>query len=262
MNKKATIIIIAILGLILQGCSKEENSEKELSNDKVISQEAYDITEIPEISTTPEMNSDGDSSQYVSNTPSPTPPPPGTLPEPEEIPKQTKYTSGEEITIKLINSGASAYEYYYNNETNEERLIIYRNTGSERYSELFVTKVSVGGIDNLCDLAETGESVNATIVKAVNISFEEGTVYAYNAIRVLEESEPYLDITSSIVNSNTIERYLIMTSGKEEDCKQVIDGSGSISVFGNTDKNVSELLQNSYDVYEIIYERFNIAIWE
>ncbi len=258
---------VSIILILITACNKD--SDKELSARENVLTETSAPTggENKSADNNPAQGENGASGKTEQSekteeppvTPTPEILPPGTLPEPDEIPK-TKRVQGDVVSAELVRSELSVYEYYYNKENSDERLVMYRSTGSQEFSEVIVIKTDFGGIDGLCDFVKSGEKLEAEIAAAANISFEEGNVYAYSAERCLEETEKSLDITEKISNANPVERYIIMTSD-EDGCQMSLGAAGSISVFGNTEPADSEPLRQAYEVYDKIYSRFGISVW-
>lgn len=107
-----------------------------------------------------------------------TPVPPGTLPEIQQIPAANQTLVGKIVPIVLARKQQAISFYYTYRENGTERLAVF--IPAEKIPMLIIFETTLGGADGLYDHIKSEKVFQAKILAVVNISYEEGNIYAYN----------------------------------------------------------------------------------
>lgn len=110
-------------------------------------------------------------------TPSAEAVPPGTLPEVWQIPQPDQSIVGQTVDIVLAKDQEMTPFYYVCTEPGAEHLYVFV---SAKIPMLIQFKTQLGGIQGLYNHIENKKVFQGKIIAMVNLSYEEGNVYAYN----------------------------------------------------------------------------------
>ncbi|MBQ8280963.1 MAG: hypothetical protein IJZ25_01000 [Lachnospiraceae bacterium] len=192
-------------------------------------------------------------------TPTKEPVPPGTLPDPESIPVLHNFSAGDEITFTKADAYFNPIEYYYNKAENEERVVLYIGSpsASGSYANMIVLDVSVGGINKLYQALKNNELISGVVIEAHTISSIEGSVYINGAVRLASDEVESLDLSVNIENDKAVERYMIKVSSLNEEVTE----EETIFAWGNNDSDSYDYIMEQFEVFDRIYERFNVVLW-
>lgn len=105
---------------------------------------------------------------------------PGALPEAAWIPAPDQSQIGQTVTIVLAQE-QTAIRFYYTAQAGEERLAVV--IPAEGLPLLMVFETERGGAEALREKMATHQSFEAKILAMVNVCYEEGNEYVYNAGR-------------------------------------------------------------------------------
>ena len=103
---------------------------------------------------------------------------PGDLPEMWRIPQPDQSRIGETVSIVLAKWHQAIPFYYSCAENGTERLVVFLS--AEKIPMLMAFETQLGGIAELCKKISTGAEFQGKILAMVNISWEEGNIYAPN----------------------------------------------------------------------------------
>lgn len=214
----------------------------------------------------------------LSRPPKHDPDTPGTLPSTQTLPSADNSDSGKKVNItlrpditifNLLDVRLSASEksvpqsvfvYFYDKTTEKELLFtveypFFMDAFCENVSTLTVYQTNFGGISGLCDGID--KSFEALQLKKYIISGEE-SMYCYNACKASEywdallSEEEIVNVSYPAENPNQIQFYF----GYIEEDSQ---GSYSVHMLGNYAPSPSKGLTHRYEVFEKIFNRFDIG---
>ena len=104
--------------------------------------------------------------------------PPGTLPEIQQIPAASQTLLGKTVPIVLARK-QQAISFYYSCQANGiERLAVF--IPAEKIPMLMILESALGGVNALYDCIQGEKVFQVKILAIVNVSYEEGNIYAYN----------------------------------------------------------------------------------
>ncbi len=103
--------------------------------------------------------------------------PPGTLPEVWQIPQPNQEQIGQTVDILLSKDQKMTPFYYLCTEPGAEHLYVFV---SAKIPMLIQFKTQLGGIQGLYHHIKNKKVFQGKIIAMVNLSYEEGNVYAYN----------------------------------------------------------------------------------
>lgn len=177
--------------------------------------------------------------------------PPGTLPEVWRIPQPEQDLVGQTVNIVLAKDQDMTPFYFCCTEAGVESLYVFL---SAKIPMLILFETHLGGIKGLYDHIQNKTVFQGKIYAMVNVSYEEGNVYAYNACYYQEDIPE-----NEILNNGTdliagkcmgVVGYRETADGPE--FKMLLKGAGL--------ENVSAALKKDFDwMYEKL-ERFGLVI--
>lgn len=172
--------------------------------------------------------------------------PPGTLPELDEIPPYDQDLIGEKVSITLAGDQLRTSFYYRSGENERLALVI----GEFNIPLLMVFETNLGGVEALCQKLAAEESFEATILAAVNISFQEG-MYARNVATTREDFPVYeqFDLDSGVIPTAGGE-YIGIVGLDDKTIVKCIKGSQT--------GDPSDMLVHAFDIFYRIFDRFDL----
>ena len=103
--------------------------------------------------------------------------PPGTLPEVWQIPQPSQELIGQTVDILLSKDQKMTPFYYFCLEPGAEHLYVFVSAKIPMFIQF---KTQLGGIQGLYNHIKNKKVFQGKIIAMVNLSYEEGNVYAYN----------------------------------------------------------------------------------
>lgn len=194
---------------------------------------------------------------------------PGTLPDVEDIEQPDDSKIGTKAIVNFNTTGESAFIYYYNTETSEERLVCIKRSGDMiSNSSLYVYDTNLQGYEGLRNSLENG-SVEATIVANAAISAQEANSLF---VSIVYGQADYAEVEKNLVSSETIGEgeqiflgaFVANTSGNQMDkfIWSVRSDGTAYMINGAIAGAESQGFANSHQVFEKIVQRYGISLYE
>lgn len=240
---KKSILMMFLFSTLLVGCGTADDIESSMTEEN--------RSEV--------LSSEDDTKQ---------PEKPGTLPATDNIEQPNQEKIGQEIEVGLRLYSEGTFVYYFNASTKSERLVLieYPKEIGEKEAELIVVEPSFGGWTGLRQALEG--TFQAKLLAVKNISFEEG-MYAHNATlpgsgmeTYFAEGEIVKDL-DKLVNNN-IEQVYVGAIYNEKPSNQaggvfISIAEEYVTILTNAGDLESDALESNLEVYEKIYERFELT---
>lgn len=237
-------VIALLLMLLLSGCA----AGKEQGSTSATMQPSSPVVQPPQVCAWEQFLTEVNRSGEVDWSQQDGPAAPGALPQPEWIPAADQSRVGQTVHIRFSQE-QPAVRFYYAVEAELERLAVI--VPAESLPLLIVFETNLGGAEALREKLANQQPIEAKILAMVNVCYEEGNEYAYNACRDtagLADGE-LLDIsTPSTVAAG---RYLgVFGNASNGDAIAVLKGSAASSA--------SEALEEDFTVFWRIITRFTL----